>query len=142
MNIVKTLTKPVSMYVNLPFFEQLCSYVTSGDFAPPMNKINLVSILCKIFLGLFLPNLAYKEQILLVLQNCSGDDNKHKLELCKKKHLPVDNCTSVQQTVKTYHKTGCIFKYWNGLAAYVSLPVAYSQTVAYRVESILTGYIA
>ena len=97
-----------------------------------MDNINLVSISLQNFPYRihFLPNLAYKLQI---LQNCCGDD-KHELELCKKKHLPVYNCASVQQTVKTYPKTGCIFKYWNGLAAYSRL--------AYRVESILTGYIA
>ena len=125
MNIVKTSTKPVSMYINLPFFEQLCCYVTSGDFASRMDNINLVSISLQNFPYRihFLPNLAYKLQILLILQNCCGDD-KHKLELCKKnkkKYLPVYNCASVQQTVKTYPKTGCIFKHWNGLAAYSSL---------------------
>ena len=122
MNIVKTSTKPVSMYINLPFFEQLCCYVTSGDFASRMDNINLVSISLQNFPYRihFLTNLAYKLQILLILQNCCGDD-KHKLELCKKKNLPVYNCANEQQTVKTYPKTGRIFKYWNGLAAYSSL---------------------
>ena len=125
MNIVKTSTKPISMYINSPFFEQLCCYVTSGDFASRMDNINLVSISLQNFPYCihFLLNLAYKLQILLILQNCCGD-GKHKLELCKKKkHLPVPvyNCASVQQTVKTYPKTACIFKYWNGLAAFSSL---------------------
>ena len=90
MNIVKTSTKPVSMYINLPFFEQLCCYVTSGDFASRMDNINLVSISLQNFPYRihFLTNLAYKLQILLILQNCCGDD-KHKLELCKKKKTPT-----------------------------------------------------
>ena len=88
MNIDKTSTKPVSRYINLPFFEQLRCYVTSGDFASRTNNKNLVSISLQNFPYRihFLPNLAYKLQILLILQNCCGDDNKHKLELCKKKN--------------------------------------------------------
>ena len=64
MNIATTSTKPVSMNINLPFFEQLCCYVTSGDFASCMDNINLVSISLQNFPYRihFLPNLAYKLQ--------------------------------------------------------------------------------